>query len=67
MSLDTGRPITLRDENCVRLSRVLLSHSMASPTDARLISLVDLVAQKSKGLSHSYFSVSHLTCFSNLT
>jgi len=48
MSLGTGRPIILRDENCVRLSRVLLNHPMASPTDVRLVSLVDLVAQKSE-------------------
>jgi hypothetical protein len=48
MSLGTGRPIILRDENCVRFGRVLLNHHMASPTDVRLISLVDLVAQKSK-------------------
>ena len=47
MSLGTGRPIILRDENCVRLSRVLLNHPMASPTDVRLVSLVELVAQKS--------------------
>ncbi|KAF9653826.1 hypothetical protein BDM02DRAFT_3086575 [Thelephora ganbajun] len=48
MSLGTGRPIILRDENYVRLSRVLLNHPMASPTDVRLISLVDLVAQKTQ-------------------
>ena len=56
MSLNTGRPIILRDENCVRLSRVLLNHPMASPTDARLVSLVDLVAQESERM---FYSESH--------
>jgi hypothetical protein len=70
MSLDAGRPIVLRDENCVRLSRVLLNHPMVSPTDVRLISLVDLVAQKSKG-PFTATDVGHLTrfpipCSSNL-
>ncbi|KAF9793281.1 hypothetical protein BJ322DRAFT_1155023 [Thelephora terrestris] len=48
MSLGTGRPIVLRDENCVRLSRILLSHPMTSPADVRLVSLVELVAQKTQ-------------------
>lgn len=47
MSLGTGRPIVLRDENTIRHCRVLLSHPMASPTDVRLISLVELIAHKS--------------------
>jgi len=47
MSLGTGRPIVLRDENSIRHSRILLNHPMASPTDVRLIALVDLIAQKS--------------------
>jgi len=63
MSLGTGRPIILRDESCVRLSRVLLSHPMASPTDVRLISLVDLVAQKSQ---HTFYTVSHVTHLTRL-
>ncbi|KAG5642834.1 hypothetical protein DXG03_002065 [Asterophora parasitica] len=48
MSLGTGRPIVLRDENSIRHCRLLLSHPMASPTDVRLISQVELIAQKSK-------------------
>ncbi len=47
MSLGTGRPIVLRDESTIRNCRVLLSHPMASPTDVRLISQIDLIAQKS--------------------
>lgn len=47
MSLGTGRPIVLRDENTIRHCRVLLNHPMASPTDVRLISLVELIAHKS--------------------
>ncbi|KJA19930.1 hypothetical protein HYPSUDRAFT_143069 [Hypholoma sublateritium FD-334 SS-4] len=48
MSLGTGRPIVLRDENTIRHCRVLLSHPMASPTDVRLISLVELIAHKTQ-------------------
>ncbi|KAF5393330.1 hypothetical protein D9757_000582 [Collybiopsis confluens] len=48
MSLGTGRPIVLRDENSIRHCRLLLSHSMASPTDVRLISQVELIAQKTQ-------------------
>lgn len=47
MSLGTGRPIVLRDENTIRHCRVLLNHPLASPTDVRLISQVELIAQKS--------------------
>jgi hypothetical protein len=47
MSLGTGRPIVLRDENSIRHCRLLLSHPMASPTDVRLIAQVELIAQKS--------------------
>lgn len=47
MSLGTGRPIILRDESSIRHCRILLTHPMASPTDVRLISQVELVAQKS--------------------
>lgn len=48
MSLGTGRPIVLRDENTIRHCRLLLTHRMSSPTDVRLISLVELIAHKSK-------------------
>ncbi|PPQ67296.1 hypothetical protein CVT25_005880 [Psilocybe cyanescens] len=48
MSLGTGRPIVLRDENTIRHCRVLLSHPMASPTDVRLVSLVELIAHKTQ-------------------
>ena len=55
MSLGTGRPIVLRDENSIRHCRLLLNHPMASPTDVRLIALVELIAQKStpKNPGHS--------------
>ena len=66
MSLGTGRPIILRDENCSRLGRVLLNHPMVSPTDVRLVSLVELVAQKSEDWSHSTTRLCHLTRFSGL-
>ncbi|KAF9012314.1 hypothetical protein BDQ17DRAFT_1232266 [Cyathus striatus] len=48
MSLGTGRPIVLRDENSIRHCRLLLTHPMASPTDVRLIALVELIAQKTQ-------------------
>jgi hypothetical protein len=48
MSLGTGRPIVLRDENSIRHCRILLGHPMASPTDVRLIAQVELIAQKSE-------------------
>ncbi|KAJ3748730.1 hypothetical protein DFH05DRAFT_1388734 [Lentinula detonsa] len=48
MSLGTGRPIVLRDENSIRHCRLLLNHTMASPTDVRLISQVELIAQKTQ-------------------
>ena len=48
MSLGTGRPIVLRDENTIRHCRLLLTHPMSSPTDVRLISLVELIAHKSE-------------------
>ena len=47
MSLGTGRPIVLRDECSIKHCRLLLTHPMASPTDVRLVSLVELIAQKS--------------------
>lgn len=46
MSLGTGRPIVLRDESFIKHCRILLNHPMASPTDVRLISQVELIAQK---------------------
>ncbi|KAI0930218.1 hypothetical protein AcV5_006990 [Taiwanofungus camphoratus] len=48
MSLGTGRPIVLRDESSIKHCRLLLSHPMASPTDVRLISQVELIAQKTQ-------------------
>ncbi|KAF8161081.1 hypothetical protein B0H34DRAFT_781703 [Crassisporium funariophilum] len=48
MSLGTGRPIVLRDENTIRHCRLLLTHPMASPTDVRLIALVELIAHKTQ-------------------
>ncbi|KAL1704597.1 hypothetical protein EV121DRAFT_205545 [Schizophyllum commune] len=48
MSLGTGRPIVLRDESSIRHCRLLLKHPMASPTDVRLVALVELVAQKTQ-------------------
>ncbi|KAH0827973.1 hypothetical protein J3R83DRAFT_3612 [Lanmaoa asiatica] len=48
MSLGTGRPIVLRDECSIKHCRLLLTHPMASPTDVRLISLVELIAQKTQ-------------------
>ncbi|OSD06688.1 hypothetical protein PYCCODRAFT_753896 [Trametes coccinea BRFM310] len=48
MSLGTGRPIVLRDESSIRNCRKLLSHPMASPTDVRLVSQVELIMQKTQ-------------------
>ncbi|KAG8999994.1 hypothetical protein FRB94_008806 [Tulasnella sp. JGI-2019a] len=48
MSLGTGRPVILRDESSVKHCRILLSHPMVSPTDVRLVSLVELIAQKTQ-------------------
>lgn len=48
MSLGTGRPIFLRDESSIRHCRNLLTHRMASPTDIRLISMVELIGQKTQ-------------------
>ncbi|EJD03045.1 uncharacterized protein FOMMEDRAFT_20217 [Fomitiporia mediterranea MF3/22] len=48
MSLGTSRPIVLRDESSIRHCRLLLTHPMASPTDVRLISMVELIAQKTQ-------------------
>ncbi|KAG6375468.1 hypothetical protein JVT61DRAFT_3026 [Boletus reticuloceps] len=38
----------LRDECSIKHCRLLLAHPMASPTDVRLISLVELIAQKTQ-------------------
>ncbi|CAL1707147.1 unnamed protein product [Somion occarium] len=48
MSLGTGRPIVLRDESSIKHCRLLLSHPMASPTDVRLVSQVELIGQKTQ-------------------
>ena len=57
MSLGTGRPIVLRDENSIRHCRVLLNHPMASPTDVRLVSQVELIAQKSMSVWYCHTTV----------
>ncbi|KZV96233.1 hypothetical protein EXIGLDRAFT_733595 [Exidia glandulosa HHB12029] len=46
MSLGTGRPIVLRDEASIRNCRVLLAHPMATATDVRLVSQIELIGQK---------------------
>ncbi|CAE6419570.1 unnamed protein product [Rhizoctonia solani] len=48
MSLGTGHPIILRDESSIRHCRLLLSHPMASPTDVRLVSQIELIIQKTQ-------------------
>ncbi|KIY69570.1 hypothetical protein CYLTODRAFT_478725 [Cylindrobasidium torrendii FP15055 ss-10] len=48
MSLGTGRPIVLRDESSIKHCRLLLNHRFSSPTDVRLISQVELIAQKTQ-------------------
>ncbi|PFH51472.1 hypothetical protein AMATHDRAFT_40081 [Amanita thiersii Skay4041] len=48
MSLGTGRPIVLRDESSIRHCRLLLNHPMSSPTDVRLVALVELIARKTQ-------------------
>ena len=53
MSLGTGRPIVLRDEGSIRHCRALLGRPMNSVTDVRLVSLVELIAQKSKPISQT--------------
>jgi len=54
MSLGTGRPIVLRDEGSIRHCRALLGRPMGSMTDVRLVSLVELIAQKSKTISQAF-------------
>lgn len=63
MSLGTGRPIVLRDESSIRHCKVLLNHPMASPTDVRLISLIELIAQKSENID---FLRSHCILYSGM-
>ncbi|EJD34230.1 hypothetical protein AURDEDRAFT_131278 [Auricularia subglabra TFB-10046 SS5] len=46
LSLGTGRPIVLCDEDSVRNCRVLLSHPMATATDVRLVAQIELIGQK---------------------
>jgi hypothetical protein len=53
MSLGTGRPIVLRDESSIRQCRALLRHPMSSGNDIRLVSLVELIVQKSKAFSQT--------------
>ncbi|KAF8530530.1 hypothetical protein BU17DRAFT_35754 [Hysterangium stoloniferum] len=48
LSLGTGRPIVLRDENSIKHCRLLLTHPMTSPTDVRLVSQIELIAQKTQ-------------------
>ncbi|TFY68274.1 hypothetical protein EVJ58_g1119 [Rhodofomes roseus] len=48
MSLGTGRPVVLRDESSIKHCRLLFTHPMASVTDVRLISQVELIAQKTQ-------------------
>lgn len=63
MSLGTGRPIVLRDENSIRHCRLLLTHPMASPTDVRLIAQVELIAQKSSFVYNKYCILPDLDSF----
>ena len=51
----------LRDESSIKHSRLLLTHPMASPTDVRLISQIELIAQKSEW---NIFLAS-VSCFGN--
>lgn len=51
MSLGTGRPILLRDENSIRHCRILLTHPMTSPSDLRLVAQIELIVQKSECLA----------------
>ena len=48
VSLGTGRPILLKDESSIRHCRILLTHPMTSPSDLRLVSQIELIAQKSE-------------------
>ncbi|KAJ9125093.1 hypothetical protein QFC22_000046 [Naganishia vaughanmartiniae] len=46
LSLGTGRPLMLKDDESVRGARVLLGHPMESKTDVRLIACVELMNHK---------------------
>lgn len=48
LSLGTGRPLTLRDDESVRHARLILAHPMASETDVRLVACVELLSYKSE-------------------
>ncbi|GJJ06660.1 hypothetical protein Clacol_000855 [Clathrus columnatus] len=48
LSLGTGRPIVLRDDNSIKHCRLLLSHPMSSPTDVRLVAQIELIMQKTQ-------------------
>ena len=48
VSLGTGRPILLKDEISIRHCRILLTHPMTSPSDLRLVTQIELIAQKSE-------------------
>jgi hypothetical protein len=60
MSLGTGRPIVLRDEHTIKHCRILLTHPMASVTDIRLVSQVELIAQKSTFCTSQEIRTTHL-------
>lgn len=60
MSLGTGRPIVLRDESSIRHCRALLRHPLSSTNDVRLVSLVELIVQKSKTYSQAFGQVFNL-------
>ncbi|KAL7423562.1 hypothetical protein Q5752_001142 [Cryptotrichosporon argae] len=51
-SLGNGKPILLRDDSSVRGARTLLSHPMASETDASLVARVELVNIRIHVLDH---------------
>jgi hypothetical protein len=44
----TDRPLVLRYEKTIRHCRILFTYSMASPTDVRVITQVELIARKSE-------------------
>ncbi|KAJ9127764.1 hypothetical protein QFC24_000047 [Naganishia onofrii] len=46
LSLGTGRPLMLKDDESVRGARILLGHPMESETDVRLIACVELMNHK---------------------
>ncbi|KAG7529494.1 hypothetical protein FFLO_05601 [Filobasidium floriforme] len=52
VSLGTGRPLMLRDDESVRNARQLLTHPMASETDVRLVACVELMSHKVRVWTH---------------